>query len=352
MDNLVLIIPTLEPNIEFIKIVCNYKKHFNKIVVVDDGSGDEYNSIFKELSDMGVIVLTHALNYGKGRALKTAFNYVLNNYKDVDGVITVDSDGQHLVSDAIKCSDALINSENKLVLGTRNFDEDNVPLKSKVGNKLTRNLLKILCGISISDTQTGLRAININDIKKFIYTKGERFEYETNMLLDAKKYNIKFEEVPIETVYLNENRGTHFNPIRDSIEVYKTFIKYLFVSLSSFLVDILFFMLFFNILSSVSNFPFVMHKIVLSTIGARIISSLYNYFLNRRIVFEQNNSKKFIIKYYILVILQMGISSLSVALLSEIFSSNIIVLLKIIVDILIFIVNYYVQREWVFNDKC
>ena len=111
-------------------------------------------------------------------------------------------------------------------------------------------------------------------------------------------------------------------------------------------------MLFFNILSSVSNFPFVMHKIVLSTIGARIISSLYNYFLNRRIVFEQNNSKKFIIKYYILVILQMGISSLSVALLSEIFSSNIIVLLKIIVDILIFIVNYYVQREWVFNDKC
>ena len=172
MDNLVLIVPTLEPNTAFIKVVCNYKKHFNKIIVVDDGSGEEYRNIFKEISDMGVVVLTHALNYGKGRALKTAFNYVLNNYKDVVGVITVDSDGQHLVKDALKCSDALINSENKLVLGSRNFDEDNVPLKSRIGNKLTRSLFKILCGISISDTQTGLRAIAINDIKTFLYTKG------------------------------------------------------------------------------------------------------------------------------------------------------------------------------------
>ena len=284
---------------------------------------------------MGIVVLTHALNYGKGRALKTAFNYVLNNYKDVIWVITVDSDGQHLVKDALKCSQELINSENKLVLGSRNFDEDNVPLKSRVGNKLTRSLFKILCGISISDTQTGLRGIAINDIKRFLYTKGERFEYETNMLLDAKKYNIKFEEVPIETVYLNENKGTHFNPLRDSVEIYKVFIKYLFVSLSSFLVDILFFM----------------YKIIVSTVCARIISSLYNYLLNRKFVFEQHDSKSFIIKYYILVIIQMGVSSLSVASLSQIFSSKIIVLLKIIVDILIFIANYYIQREWVFNDK-
>lgn len=351
MDNLVLIIPTLEPNTTFIKVVCNYKKHFNKIIVVDDGSGEKYRDVFKEISDMGVVVLTHALNYGKGRALKTAFNYVLNNYKDVVGVITVDSDGQHLVKDALKCSDALINTENKLVLGSRNFDEDNVPLKSEIGNKLTRGLFKILCGISVSDTQTGLRAIAINDIKTFLYTKGERFEYETNMLLDAKKYNIKFEEVPIETVYLNENKGTHFNPLRDSAEIYKVFIKYLFVSLSSFLVDILFFMLFLNILSLFSDFSFVMYKIILSTVCARIISSLYNYLLNRKFVFEQHDSKSFIIKYYILVIIQMGISSLSVALLSQIFSSNIIVLLKVIVDILIFIANYYIQREWVFNRK-
>lgn len=284
MDNLVLIVPTLEPNTAFIKVVCNYKKHFNKIIVVDDGSGEEYRNIFKEISDMGVVVLTHALNYGKGRALKTAFNYVLNNYKDVVGVITVDSDGQHLVKDALKCSDALINSENKLVLGSRNFDEDNVPLKSRIGNKLTRSLFKILCGISISDTQTGLRAIAINDIKTFLYTKGERFEYETNMLLDAKKYNIKFEEVPIETVYLNENKGTHFNPLRDSVEIYKVFIKYLFVSLSSFLVDILFFMLFLNILSLFSDFSFIMYKIIASTVCARIVSSLYNYLLNRKFV--------------------------------------------------------------------
>ena len=83
MDNQVLTILTLEPNTTFIKVVCNYKKHFGKIIVVDDGSGEEYRDIFKEIRDMGIVVLTHALNYGKGRALKTAFNYVLNNYKDV-----------------------------------------------------------------------------------------------------------------------------------------------------------------------------------------------------------------------------------------------------------------------------
>ena len=129
------------------------------------------------------------------------------------------------------------------------------------------------------------------------------------------------------------------------------FIKYLFVSLSSFLVDILFFMLFLNILSLFSDFSFIMYKIIASTVCARIVSSLYNYLLNRKFVFEQHDSKSFIIKYYILVIIQMGISGLSVTLLSKVFSSKIIVLLKIIVDILIFIANYYIQREWVFNDK-
>ena len=313
MDDIILIIPTLEPNENFIEIVDRYKKSFNNIIVVNDGSPRLYDETFNKIKDKGVVILTHALNFGKGRALKTAFNYVLNNYKSAVGVITVDSDGQHLVKDAVNCAEALKRSRNRLVLGSRDFDKDNVPNKSKYGNKLTSKVLKLLCGIAINDSQTGLRAISLENLEKFLYTKGERFEYETNMLLDAKKYNIKFEEVPIETVYLNENKGTHFNPLRDSVEIYKVFIKYLFVSLSSFLVDILFFMLFLNILSLFSDFSFIMYKIIVSTVCARIISSLYNYLLNRKFVFEQHDSKSFIIKYYILVIIQMGISSLSVA---------------------------------------
>ena len=140
-------------------------------------------------------VFTHFKNLGKGRALKNAFNYILTNFQDFKTVITLDSDGQHKVEDVIKLAQQFENVEDKtLGLGCRKFGKKDVPFRGKFGNIFTRMLLKVLCGISVSDTQTGLRAFTKETMKEFMNVSGERFEYEMNMILATKNKDIRSEE--------------------------------------------------------------------------------------------------------------------------------------------------------------
>ena len=176
MDDIFIIIPSYKPDKEimwqFLKLL---KQRFKKIIVVNDGSGEEYNDFFNQIENKEkIVVLKHYLNFGKGRAIKTAFNYILN-HKDNNtiGTITADCDGQHKVEDIVKCAEKLRKEPNKLIIGTRNFDESHVPIKSRYGNKLTRTIIKIFVGMSITDTQSGLRGFVIEVMKKVLLTKGE-----------------------------------------------------------------------------------------------------------------------------------------------------------------------------------
>lgn len=347
IEDIIVVIPTLEPTEQLLDLIDSYLNSFSHIIVVDDGSGKQYKHIFKNIEQKGVTVLTHALNYGKGRALKTAFNFILNQHPDCLGIITIDSDGQHLAPDALKLTETFYEDPNCLILGARNFDETHVPFKSRLGNKVTRSIFKLLCGIAVADSQTGLRLFSKEHIQKFLYTTGERFEYETNMLLDAKKHNIKIKEVKISTIYFDNNSGTHFHPLQDSIQIYKSFLKYLFVSLSSFAMDIGFFTLFLKLPFSI--FPTVT-SVGQANIIARILSSAYNYALNRSLVFEHQHSLFSLLKYYALVLIQMLISTLLVTYIYHRITSSYIVIIKTIVDLCIFVANYYIQREWVFKD--
>lgn len=285
------------------------------------------------------------MNYGKGRAIKTAFNYCLNEYSNLNGVITADCDGQHSVKDIKKCAEKLKEEKETLVIGTRNFNEKQVPLRSRFGNKLTRTMFNLFVGIKITDTQSGLRAFGKKAIEKFLTVNGERFEYETNMLIKCKEEDIKISEVPIGTIYINNNELSHFNPIKDSIMIYKLFIKYIIVALSSFLIDIGLFTIFMRCLPDIKLG--IITSIVMATILARIISSTYNFLVNKKIVFKKAK-EKVLRKYYFLVIVQMFISAFLVSNLFNILGIN-STILKIVVDIIIFIINFYIQREWVFK---
>lgn len=348
MSDYVVIIPAYKPHEKIMSdFMQELKKSFKNIVIVDDGSGKDYQSIFKKFEDMGITVLRHNVNMGKGRAIKTAFNYCLNTYPHLLGTITADCDGQHTVRDIKKCIEKLKEDPKKLVIGTRNFDEENVPFKSRYGNKITRNMFAAFVGIKITDTQSGLRAFGTENMRAFLTTSGERYEYETNMLIECKENSIEIAEVPIATVYINNNELSHFNPLRDSILIYKLFLKYILASLSSFFVDILLFTLFMHILPNI-NFG-VITTIVIATIIARIFSSAYNFTINAKVVFK-NKGKSSVIKYFILVVIQMFISAF---LVSEIFKATNLnsTTLKIGVDILIFIANFVIQREWVFKNE-
>ncbi|MCM1026816.1 MAG: bifunctional glycosyltransferase family 2/GtrA family protein [Roseburia sp.] len=345
-----IVIPSLNPQEHLRNLVKNLRNEgFQDIIIVNDGSREEYQPVFRALeSDFHCIVLKHCVNQGKGRALKTAFNYYLEHCTDNDtGIITVDSDGQHRVSDVRSCAEALKRNPQDLILGCRDFDREGIPFKSRFGNRLTRTLLRFLCEVDTSDSQTGLRGFSTESIRLFLATKGERFEYETNMLIDAREHGIRFREVPIETIYINDNAETHFNPVVDSLKIYSIFLKYVFSSFSSFLIDLALFRLFLLPLAHLSPERYIL----LSTVCARVLSSVYNFLMNRNVVFKRNTEKTgaALFKYYLLCAVQMFCSGELVTLchshlpISETFA-------KIIIDSILFLVSFRIQKKWVFTD--
>lgn len=348
MEDIVIIIPAYKPDKEIMmEFIEKMKSKFVNIVVVDDGSGKEYLQFFENLENEGIKVLRHYVNFGKGRGIKTAFNYILNNYHDIYGAVTADCDGQHYIEDIIKCAEKLKENPDKLVIGYRNFDEKQVPFKSRFGNKLTRTIFNAFVGIKITDTQSGLRAFSRKTMETFLATSGERYEYETNMLIDCKQKNIEIVEVPISTVYIRNNSLSHFNAVKDSLIIYKLFAKYIISSLSSFVLDIFLYAIFVNLLVKI-NIQGI-KEIIFATILARVISSLYNFIVNSKVVFK-NQNRNSIIKYFALSIIQMFISAFAVSKLFDLLNVD-STLIKVVVDTIIFIINFVIQREWVFKKK-
>jgi len=220
------IIPSLDPDDKLIKLVNELiKNNFNKIIIVDDGTEDK--TIFNKLKEeKEIILLTHDVNKGKGAALKTAYTYykdnLLNKYK---GVVCLDSDGQHSIIDTIKVGRRMVN-DNKFVMGTRLFNTKETPLRNKTGNRITSRLFKRLYGVYLKDTQTGLRAIPNRLIDLHLKTKGDRFEYEMNALIDLVENKEEIIEEDIHTIYLeNSNKKSHFKVFKDSYRIYKILFK-------------------------------------------------------------------------------------------------------------------------------
>lgn len=348
-----IVIPSLEPDDRLLELLEQlYTAHLGPVVLIDDGSGPEYQNFFiisEEKYDC--IVLHHAVNLGKGRALKSAFNYCLNQWPDLTGCVTADSDGQHTPECIAKCQAALKDNPNALILGVRDFSAENVPWKSRMGNRITCFVSKFLCGISVTDTQTGLRAIPETFMRKLLAVQGERFEFETRMLLEAKG-EFPIVEIPIQTVYdSKKNHTTHFHSVKDSFRIYKIFaglfVRFILSSVSSCAIDLLLFSVFCGILR---DRPFSIPYVATATVMARIISALYNYTINYILVF---NSKvvpqKSAARYFILAILQMCCSAILVTAGQYIFTNTREWIIKIPVDMTLFLVSYMIQREYVYK---
>ena len=225
-----IVLPSLDPDEKFSRVVDGLvESGFEHIVIVDDGSDAAHQSWFdKAAAYPQCTVLHHGVNKGKGRALKTAFRHVLEQLPELKGVITIDGDGQHLTGDILACGRRMLAEGDKVVLGCRDFDLPGVPPRSVAGNKTTSRMFRLFYGIKLSDTQTGLRAIPRAFLERFCAIEGERFEYETNMLLQMKHAGIRFLEQPIETVYDPEDYSSHYNAVKDSWKIFKIMFKGLF----------------------------------------------------------------------------------------------------------------------------
>ncbi|MBQ9248893.1 MAG: glycosyltransferase family 2 protein [Oscillospiraceae bacterium] len=225
-----IVLPSLDPDEKFSRVVEGLvESGFTHIVIVDDGSDAAHQIWFdKAAAYPQCTVIHHGVNKGKGRALKTAFRHVLEQLPEVKGVITIDGDGQHLTEDILACGRRMLAEGDKVVLGCRDFDQPGVPPRSVAGNKTTSRMFRVFYGIKLSDTQTGLRAIPRACLKRFCEIAGERFEYETNMLLQMKHMGIRFLEQPIATVYDPEDYSSHYDAVKDSWKIFKIMFKGLF----------------------------------------------------------------------------------------------------------------------------
>lgn len=347
-DKTAVLIPSLSPDEKLLSAIKELRKEgFSHILVVNDGSAPSYGRFFDEAAALGAVVITHTVNQGKGRALKTGINHILLQWPQCKFVVTVDSDGQHKTKDVLRCLKALEEAPDSLVLGCRCFDKKSIPFRSRFGNIVTAKIMKLLIGLAISDTQTGLRAFSTENMRRFLAIAGERFEYEMNMLLYCKEEEIPLVEVEIETIYLEENKSSHFRPLQDSAKIYSLFLKYILSSFSSFLIDILLFTLFVNLFKR--GIP--QSYIVVSTVLARVISSVYNFFMNRIGVFKSKVPLgRTAIRYYTLAVIQMLISAGGVWALHQVLPMGESIV-KIVVDTILFCISFQIQREWVYAKK-
>lgn len=346
-QNVTVIIPSLNPDEKLLKTVIDLEeKGFSDIVIVNDGSAEEYIPYFPNIDEHpACTILTHEINKGKGAALKTAFRYCLDNRPRNTGVVTIDADGQHLVKDIIACVEEM-NKTGKVILGCRDFSEPQVPHRSRFGNRTTSLVFKVFCGLKISDTQTGLRAIPSRYLGGFLNIKGDRYEYETNMLLEMQSNHIEFSEVKISTVYINDNETSHFRPIVDSFKIYKLIFAFAFSSLFSMAVEVVIFYLAMKFIFSGKN------DIIFATCLSRVISSVVNFSLNRKQVFGGKGSIwGSLIKYAVLAVALMFSSAYLTRLLTwlmHIEIASLTTLIKMAVDTVLFLVSFRVQRGWVF----
>lgn len=345
-----VIIPSLDPDEKLLGVVDSLLAvGFTDLILVNDGSHPECVHYFEEAAARpNVTVLTHEVNKGKGRAMKTAFAYVQEHRPESTGVVTVDGDGQHLAKDVLRVAEAMEAQPGKLHLGVRDFSLPQVPARSRTGNNLTKGVLRLFCGVKVSDSQTGLRAASRKLLPFLLSIQGDRYEYETQMLLDARRSGIALAETVIETVYIEQNQTSHYRPLRDSMRIMKLIVKYLVSSLIATVLDLAIF--------TVLNFllPAAMSKearLFTATAVARVFSTVVNYYINRKYVFRDNGSvKTSLIRYYILAAGQMVCSYGLLSLLNTLFNATrgAQTILKMVADLILFLINYQVQLRWVF----
>lgn len=347
-SNQIILIPAYKPAHDMLVFIDKLIRNCGfKVVVVNDGSGKEYEDVFASLP-REVDLLVHEVNRGKGEALKTGFRYVYETYPSSVGVITADADGQHLPDDIIRAADMLVENPCDMILGARHF-EGHVPLRSRFGNMMTRIVFALASHKKLTDVQTGLRAFPTQMLPDLLTIEGSRYEYEMNMLFWATKHKIGIHEVKIETVYIDGNASSHFNPIKDSIKIYASILKFTASSLFAFTIDYILFLTTNALLLKYGMADEL--AMAVSKVFARVVSAVVNYFVNKKFVFNKGNkAQSSAIKFYALAAFILTMNYLLDWLLSIVLPIPLFIT-EVIVQVGLFFVNYFLQKRLVFKAK-
>jgi putative flippase GtrA len=340
----IVLIPAYEPELQLIGLLENIREQGLSAIVIDDGSGVSFSKIFHQASRLAT-VLTHDHNRGKGCGIKTGLQYIFEHFTPPYTVVTMDADGQHQVSDALRICERAESNPNALILGSRGLKE-NVPLRSRFGNTVTRLVYESSTGVAVYDTQTGLRGFGSALLPILMNIEGERYEYEINVLLEFARRGIRIEEIEISTIYFANNSGSHFNTLKDSFRIYKQIIKYSASSFVSFLLDYILYSILIILTAGIGSVG-----LTLSNIVARIISAGVNFTINRRLVFKSKGCLwKSAVQYFFLAAVILVCNTFVLNQFVAQLGMNRFVA-KIITELFFFSLSWMIQRFLIFRKR-
>jgi glycosyltransferase involved in cell wall biosynthesis len=222
-----ILIPAYKPDTRLVQLVEALSNASQApIVIINDGSPAAHDPVFAGLAAYPTVkLLAHPFNQGKGAALRTGFSYIQTLPAEIACIVTADADGQHSVKDILAVAAAAEQKPETMIIGSRQFDKD-VPPRSMFGNTVTRWVMRLFFGVKLWDTQTGLRGIPRRLLPALSEIPYDHYELEIVMLLVAKRRSVPLVEIPIETIYIERNRSSHFKPLRDSARVYSVLLRY------------------------------------------------------------------------------------------------------------------------------
>jgi glycosyltransferase involved in cell wall biosynthesis len=335
-----VLIPAYRPAAALLDLV-RALVHMPAVIVVDDGSGPEFHRLFEQVAALpNVHLLRHGLNRGKGAALKTGIEFAQLNFQDLTGIVTADADGQHHPGDIERVARALDAQPGALVMGVRGFQGE-VPRRSRVGNVLSRWVVRAVVGQKISDTQTGLRGIPAALLPQLTQLEANGYDFELEMLIAAHHHSIPLAEVPVRTIYEPGNPSSHFNPIVDSMKVYFVLLRFAWVSLGTAIID--------NVVFSLAYRR--SGHILTSQILGRAAAVAFNYWMVRRSVFYSRQRHLAVLPKYLMLMMASGAASYGgIRLLSAQLAMNPIVA-KLLVESCLFFGNFAIQRLFIFNPR-
>lgn len=340
----IALVPAYEPDGALLGVLEDLKTYGFDIVIVNDGSSKDKDEIFEQAEKYGTVI-SYDENKGKGSAIKTGLEYIRDNFPEDSTIVTVDADGQHTAKDAAMITEAAESAPGTLVLGSRKMT-DKAPLRSRVGNGITRLVYKLSTGTRVYDTQTGLRAFSASLIPQFIGIEGDRYEYEINVLLKAPGLGIPIEEKTIETIYVGKNTSSHFDTVKDSFRVYREILKFSASSLLSFLIDYCLFAFFSMITAGIGT-----ASVTVSNVLARFISATFNFTVNKKLVFKSNaNTAEAAVRYFILAAVILIGNTFVLNTLTVTFGVNRYAA-KIATEMIFFVLSYVCQHTYVFAEK-
>lgn len=339
---LIALIPAYNPIAslpEYIEAL-QQQKAFTHIVVVNDGSLPRCDSTFEKISELeSVILLKHAINRGKGAALKTGLNFIACKFPQAAGVVTIDADGQHTVKDACAIAASLSAHPEQLIIGGRRFDEG-VPMRSLLGNFFTRHFFRLMIGLRLFDTQSGLRGIPQAMIGDLLKIEANGYEFELDMLVYASHRRIPILEVPIDTVYLDGNKHSSFSPLWDSLKIYFVLFRFSIIAVLSALLDYGIFIFVYYL---------VHPSVLLALTCGRIVSVTFNYLNVRHYAFRTHIShRQTLPKYLLLACFSGAMAWLLISGLINMLGWHVIAA-KIMAEVIMFVVNFLIQRDFIFK---